>query len=103
MTVRELTVEEVYLKRDMYTLIDVSEAYELSGLEGKIEGVILATLGPALAHFLQTADPDKTYVFICRSGYRSGKACEIATDYGLRDAYNMTGGMLAWNEVMKTI
>lgn len=94
----DLTVHDVKKNKDKYVLVDVREAYELRGPEGSIEGVILATLGPALSHFLQEADPQVEYVFICRSGGRSGKACELARTWGLT-SYNMVGGMIAWQEM----
>ncbi len=93
----EITVEDVNAHKDKYILVDVREPHELTGPEGHIEGSMLATLGPDLAHFLETADPSKEYVFICRSGYRSGKTCELAYACGISKAYNLKGGMLTWN------
>lgn len=40
---------------------------------------------------------DKKIVVYCRSGNRSGIATEILRGQGF-DAYNMSGGMLRWNE-----
>ncbi len=97
-TLFDLTVHDVKKNKDVYTLVDVREAYELRGPEGCIEDAILATLGPALSHFLQEANPHAEYVFICRSGQRSGQACELARAWGLT-AYNMAGGMIAWQEM----
>ncbi len=94
----EITAEEVNAQKDQYILVDVREPYELTGPEGKIEGSILATLGPDLDRFLESADSNKGYVFICRSGYRSGKACERAYARGISKAHNLKGGMQAWNE-----
>ncbi len=96
----EITVEEVNVQKDKYILVDVREPHELTGPEGQIEGSILATLGPDLDRFLNAADPSKEYVFICRSGHRSGKACKMAYGYGISKAYNLIGGMLAWNTRM---
>jgi rhodanese-related sulfurtransferase len=94
----EITVDELKNSRDKYILIDVREPDELKGPEGQIEGVILATLGASLTHFLDSTDPTEEYIFICRSGVRSASACEIAHSYGFLKAYNLKGGMLAWNE-----
>jgi rhodanese-related sulfurtransferase len=33
----------------------------------------------------------------CRSGARSAKACEIMNELGFENAYNLLGGILAWN------
>lgn len=94
----EITVEEVKVRKNQYVLVDVRESHELTGPEGQIEGIILATLGPTFEQFLTSADKAQEYVFICRSGMRSGKACEIALNQGFLRAYNMKGGMLAWQE-----
>lgn len=94
----ELTVDELKASQENYILVDVREAYELEGPEGKIEGAIRATLGDELSLFLKSADKTKSYAFICRSGCRSAKACEFAYAHGIQKAYNLKGGMLAWNE-----
>lgn len=101
--VPEIHVAELQKHQKDYTLIDVREPHELVGPEGQIEGVILASMGSALAHFLKTADPSLRYVFICRSGCRSAHACEIAHSYGFQEVYNMKGGMLAWNQLLMNI
>jgi predicted sulfurtransferase len=33
---------------------------------------------------------------MCRSGARSGKACELLNEIGIDNAFNLSGGMLAW-------
>lgn len=93
-----LTVQEVKKNKSQYVLVDVREAHELKGASGSIQGSILATLGPSLSQFLQTADSQKKYVFICQGGYRSAKACQLARTCGLT-AYNLEGGMRAWQEM----
>ena len=98
----EMSVEEVNAEKDKYILVDVREPHELNSPLGHIEGSILATLGLDLIRFLETADPDKEYVFICRSGYRSRKACEMAYTSGISNAYNLKGGMQACNEWMRS-
>jgi len=98
----EKTPQEVYEHKERFVLVDVREPYELTGPEGKIEGAILATLGHELIAFLETADPSKEYVFICRRGHRSAQACDLAlSTYGFEKTYNMQGGMMAWNEMLR--
>jgi rhodanese-related sulfurtransferase len=94
----DLTVSEIKKKLDKYVLIDVRESYELMGPEGYIEGVLLSPLSQGFEAFLNSADGEKTYIFICRSGYRSAQACALALSKGLQ-AYNMAGGMIAWREM----
>ena len=72
--------------------IDVREIDEWNS--GHFE---LFTLSP-LSEFESAVLPtDKPIIFICRSGNRSGKACDAVEPTGLK-VMNMTGGMLAWQE-----
>ncbi|MBL7471610.1 rhodanese-like domain-containing protein [Robertkochia sediminum] len=45
---------------------------------------------------LEKLDKNKHYYVYCRSGNRSGKACEIMNQLGIPEAYNLMGGMLDW-------
>ena len=94
----DITVESVKANRDAYILVDVREPHELVGNMSLIEGAHLSTLGPDLLQFLTTADPRKAYVFVCRSGHRSGMACELATTFGLSNVFNLKGGMIEWGK-----
>ena len=76
-------------------VIDVREPNEWSGELGHIiraELVPLATL-PAQA---ATWNRDATYIMVCRSGARSGRAATAMLGMGFTDVYNMAGGMLAY-------
>ena len=44
---------------------------------------------------LNTLDKNKEYFVFCRSGNRSGIACEMLADQGFK-AYNLSGGIGAW-------
>lgn len=79
------------------TLIDVRMPEEFVGELGHISGATLKTLGPELDDYLSSADKNKTIIFICRSGARSGRATTQAMGLGFKSTYNMEGGMLAWN------
>ena len=39
---------------------------------------------------------DQPMVVVCRSGNRSGNACALLSKSGYTQAYNMAGGMTAW-------
>lgn len=41
-------------------------------------------------------DPEKSYVFICRSGNRSMQACLFLQSQGFENVYNLKGGMMNW-------
>lgn len=45
---------------------------------------------------VQNLPKDKTYLVYCRSGNRSGQACEIMADLGFEKCKNMTGGIMRW-------
>jgi len=41
---------------------------------------------------------DKPIVVVCRSSNRSGSACVNLSKQGFTQAYNLTGGMMAWQK-----
>lgn len=92
---REITpkeVETIVNEGKEINLIDVREVDEVE--EGKIPGAVNIPLG--LVEFrLNELDKDKEYVMVCRSGGRSGRACQFLESQGY-EVINMTGGMLAW-------
>jgi len=45
---------------------------------------------------IEELDKSKNYYVYCRSGNRSGKACQIMEQLGFENAYNLEGGMLEW-------
>jgi rhodanese-related sulfurtransferase len=55
------------------------------------------TLNPLSTFDSDILPTDKPIIFICRSGKRSGKACNDVEPSGLK-VLNMEGGMLAWQE-----
>ena len=83
-------------------LIDVRRADEFNGELGHIQGAVLKTLGPDLTNFLSSANKDEPTLFICRSGVRSAQAAGIAMDLGFKEVYNLEGGMIRWNEEIKS-
>ena len=75
-------------------LLDVRTAGEFAG--GSIKGA--RNLDVTSAQFqqaLKTMDKDKEYFVFCRSGNRSGSACDMMTAQGFK-AYNLAGGIGAW-------
>lgn len=41
---------------------------------------------------------DKPIIVVCRSSARSGSACVNLSKQGFTQAYNLTGGMMAWQK-----
>ena len=52
--------------------------------------------GQGFIYKLEELDKSKTYYVYCRSGASSGQACKIMNELGFEKAYNLVGGILAW-------
>jgi rhodanese-related sulfurtransferase len=75
-------------------LLDVRTAGEFAS--GTINGARnLDVTSPQFRTALQSLDKNKEYYVFCRSGNRSGSACDLLTAQGLK-AYNLAGGIGAW-------
>ncbi|WP_310992708.1 rhodanese-like domain-containing protein [Aequorivita marina] len=51
------------------------------------------------AEFLKQAkalDPDKNYYVYCKAGGRSAQACMLLNSVGVKNAYNLKGGITEW-------
>jgi rhodanese-related sulfurtransferase len=65
--------------------------------EGMIENAInINLMEPSFPAKVLDLDKSKNYYVFCRSGGRSGTACQFMEQNGLT-AYNLTGGIQAWN------
>jgi rhodanese-related sulfurtransferase len=84
-------------------LIDVRRDDEFVGELGHIKGSKLITLGPELETFIKSLNNNQTVIFICRSGARSASATLFAQNLGLKNVYNMQGGMISWNQKGKEV
>lgn len=70
----------------------------------KADGVIpgyqmINMLAPDFESQIRKLDKSKTYLVYCRSGSRSGQACNIMADMGFEHLYNLIGGISAWNNL----
>ena len=45
---------------------------------------------------IEELDKTKAYFVYCRSGARSGQACQLMEQMGFEQVYNLDGGVLAW-------
>jgi rhodanese-related sulfurtransferase len=81
-------------------IIDVREPHE--NAEFNIGGFLLP-LGRV--QMMQTDDidslKDEEVIVYCRSGNRSGQACQILDMAGFKNTKNLVGGMLNWREEFK--
>ncbi len=90
---KEYTTNQVQEKlNEDVTLIDVREADEVA--QGIIPGALHIPLGLLEAR-MHELDKKETYIMVCRSGGRSGRAAELLESHGFT-AINMAGGMLDW-------
>jgi len=89
------TVEELKAMMDggeNFQLIDVREPHEFEICNLKGELIPLNELPDNIDKISR----DKTVVIHCRSGARSGRACQYLEEQGYNNVYNLTGGILAW-------
>ena len=96
MSIPEMNPKDVFAKRNEFTIIDVRQPEEFVGELGDIEGAELMPLA-TIEDKLEDYPKDKPYIFVCRSGGRSGKATAYALSVGFKNVFNMTGGMILWN------
>lgn len=96
--VEDIDPTELWEKRAEVVIIDVRRPDEFEGELGHIPGAQLIVLD-TLPERIDEIPADKTVVFVCRSGGRSGRATAFAKESGLEHVFNMKGGMIAWNNL----
>lgn len=72
---------------------------EIEWDEGRIKNAILLDLFESQL-FMQKVegfDKNKIYLVYCRSGSRSVTACQILESVGIKNVYNLTGGISSWD------
>lgn len=95
---KEISTVEEYnqLIADGVIPVDVRSLEEIG--EGKISQASIGydwNSGEFHDNFDQL-DPEKSYLFICRSGNRSMQACLFLQSQGFDNVYNLKGGMMNW-------
>lgn len=76
-------------------VLDVRTAGEFSG--GKLRGARnIDIMSRDFVTQIQNLPKDKTYLIYCRSGNRSGQACEVMANMGFTNLKNMSGGIGRW-------
>ena len=88
------TFHELMLKPNT-VILDVRTAGEFSG--GKIKGARnIDIMSRDFENQVKNLPKDKTYLIYCRSGNRSGQACEIMADLGFKNLKNLSSGIMRW-------
>jgi rhodanese-related sulfurtransferase len=98
-----ITAEEVKKRLDAgekLNIIDVREPHE--NAEFNIGGVLLP-LGKVQSMQIEELEDlkEEEVILYCRSGNRSGQACQILDMAGFKNTKNLVGGMLGWREAFK--
>ena len=96
--VKEIHPQNVHLTLDEYRVIDVRQPHEWEGELGCINQAELISLGDVPQESSQW-DQQHPLLIVCRSGQRSGRAAQFLVANGFQDVTNLTGGMIAWNEL----
>lgn len=92
------TLEAVQkINHDDALVIDVREPGEVA--QGKIARAKVIPLGE-LKNRAGELEKHKTkpIIMVCRSGSRSAGACGILSKLGFTEVYNLSGGMIAWQQ-----
>ncbi len=78
-------------------IVDVRTDIEVE--EGKIPGATQCNIqySSQFMNQIQAMDPDKNYYIYCRSGGRSAQACMLMNAIGIKNTYNLSGGISAWD------
>ncbi|MBD0824289.1 rhodanese-like domain-containing protein [Aestuariibaculum marinum] len=81
---------------DNAVVLDVRTDGEVA--EGVIPNAIHIDIykGQGFIYALEELDKSKNYYVYCRSGNRSGQACNIMEQLGFENAYNLEGGIMEW-------
>ncbi|NRF93884.1 rhodanese-like domain-containing protein [Paenibacillus frigoriresistens] len=88
-----LEVLERIKQKEHVTILDVREHDEWE--TGHISGAKHIPLGQ-IARALNELEPKQETIVVCRSGNRSGIACDYLSSMGY-NVTNMTGGMSQWS------
>jgi rhodanese-related sulfurtransferase len=78
-------------------VLDVRTASEIA--EGMIPDAEHLDIysGQDFINGLEKLDKNRTYYVYCKSGGRSAQACSIMLQLGFKQAFNLVGGITAWN------
>jgi rhodanese-related sulfurtransferase len=93
---REASPQDVQDQLARYHIVDVREANEFEGPLGHLADAAWIALSE-LESRVEEIPAETPLLVVCRSGNRSGKACEWLAGWGRPGATNLTGGMLAWH------
>jgi rhodanese-related sulfurtransferase len=85
------------INKDDTVILDIRETNEIK--DGKINDAIhipLTNINNRLSEM--DKHKDQNVVVYCRSGHRSSSVCRMLTGRGFEKVYNLSGGIMAWQE-----
>ncbi len=96
---KEITQEEWREKLeqdDKAVVLDVRTEEEME--EGYLPNAKLIDIykGQEFVDEIEKLDKTKNYYIYCRSGQRSGQACQLMDQMGFANTYNLLGGIIEW-------
>jgi len=94
--VAEISPEAAQRRLGEFHVIDVRAEHEFRGPLGRVRGAILVPL-PELEARAKELPAGRPLLLVCRSGARSGRACEKLAALAIGPTLNLAGGMIAWN------
>lgn len=101
--VTTIQVKEMIAENDSAVLLDVRTHKEFVGEEGHIPGAILIPLSELKSRMSELEKfRENEMIVICSSGSRSGSATKYLRKQGF-EAFNMHGGMQAWNKMNENV
>lgn len=88
--------QELIAKDSNAVILDARTPKECA--EGIIENAIMIDFldAPTFKSEIEKLDKSKNYYVYCRSGNRSGQACQLLNNLGVKNTFNLSGGILAW-------
>ena len=88
--------QELLEKDDNAVILDVRTPGEVE--EGYIKDMVHIDFleGQTFLEEIEKLDKSKNYFIYCRSGNRSGQACDIMEQMGFNTTYNLEGGFMNW-------
>ena len=97
-TMKNLTQAEwsASIPEENTVILDVRTPNEWA--EGIIENAVLINILEPQSFMgeIEKLDKSKNYYVYCRSGARSGQACQVMNSIGITEANNLIGGILEW-------
>ncbi len=96
MAVAEISPPEAQRRLGELQTVDVRAAHEFHGPLGRVGGAVFVPL-PELEARAKELPTGRPLLLVCRSGVRSGRACEKLAAVGIGPRLNLAGGMIAWN------